>query len=284
MANPKSLKFGLIGAAGYVAPRHMAAIKAVGGELVAACDPHDSVGILDSFFPSCQFFTDNSKFLKFCANECVEFISVCSPNYLHDIHAAFCLALGADVILEKPACISTAEINRLQTYSKNCNHRIYPILQCRLHPAVTGFRQRTADKNSRHTVAIEYVTPRGQWYDASWKGDRRKSGGLAANIGVHLFDLCCYLFGKPLESSGRQWERRAAGNIKFVNADVNWYLSIDGSTRKRIFKIDGEPLDLTNGFDDLHGECYRRILACDYWQIEDAREAIKLCEGLDVAE
>jgi UDP-N-acetyl-2-amino-2-deoxyglucuronate dehydrogenase len=195
----KKVRFGLIGAAGFVAPRHMAAIKAVGGDLVAACDPHDSVGILDRYFPNCWYTTNLREFFVESNNR-LDYISICTPNHLHATHCNMAIEVGAEAICEKPLTTTEASLERLN------RGKVWPILQLRCHPAVIEW-QKSRPKNRvrkpRYKVEVEYYTPRGHWYHASWKGDPDKSGGILANIGIHLFDLCHYLFGRRIDSHCR---------------------------------------------------------------------------------
>lgn len=278
----QSPKFAIIGAAGYVAPRHMAAIKSVGGDLVAACDPHDSVGILDSYFPGCRYFSNENDFWLFCRRNSVDYVSICSPNYLHYVHCHLAMSAGCDAIVEKPACLGSDQIDlfvdRMYTTHKN----VWPILQCRLHQNVIDWKSHALPNGTMHSVKVEYVTPRGAWYDDSWKGDKNRSGGLAFNIAIHLFDLCCYLFGGVIRSDGVVNQHSATGVIELVNARVNWFLSIGQSEKKsRLFVVDGQHIDLTNGFDNLHGRAYKMIMAGESWDIDSTRPAIEICEGLN---
>ena len=274
---PKHPKFGLIGAAGYVAPRHMAAIKSIGGDLIAACDPHDSVGILDSYFPNCQYYRDETEFFRACAGN-VDYISICSPNYLHYDHTARATDIGIQVICEKPIALT----HGLTKWLGMGDRDVWPILQCRLHPDVVAWQESNPPSDKRHKVIVEYITPRGQWYDKSWKGDPMKSGGLLMNIGIHLFDLCYYLFGDCRESVGTVGEHTASGILDMETAEVKWFLSIGREhERQRYFEINGEYLDLTAGFEDLHGEAYAKIIAGTSWGVEDAAPAIKICQDLN---
>lgn len=277
-----SLRFGLIGAAGYVAPRHMEAIKDIGGELVAACDNHDSVGILDKYFPDCEFFRDSAEFFSHCQGR-VDYISVCTPNYLHEAHCLMGLDAGADVICEKPLVMKNSDIDVLYRAMIRTGHSVWPILQLRLHPAVVNVKSEISTQ-SMHDVKVEYHTPRGRWYDESWKGNPQASGGIARNIGIHLFDLCYYLFGAVQNSAGVYSSHIATGSLKLKHANVDWALSIDRDEEPcRMFVIDGHRIDLTGGFDLLHEKMYAFIVAGKSWSIDSARPAIQICEELDAA-
>jgi len=280
------IKFCLIGAAGYVAERHMKAIKEVGGDLVAALDPHDSVGILDSYFPDCAFFTEFERFDRHCSKKEVkiDYVSICSPNYLHDAHIRFALRIGADAICEKPLVLNVHNLKSLKEFEEESNNRVWNILQCRLHPNVKVMDFPWSQHNwlLRHNVYVEYVTPRGKWYDYSWKSNVEKSGGLATNIGVHLFDLLSFAFGR-LESAyvSRFNHREVVGRLYLKSAVVKYRLSTNQEIPKRIFRIDEQhEIDLTNGFNDLHTESYRQILDGKGFGIDDTLGAIEICEAI----
>jgi UDP-N-acetyl-2-amino-2-deoxyglucuronate dehydrogenase len=273
--------FALIGAAGYVAPRHIKAIKDVGGHLVAALDPHDSVGVLDQYFPGCLYFREPERFDRWLSKNPVDYVSVCSPNYLHDCHSLMAMRNGADVICEKPLVCNERNLDNLAEWEVKTGRRINAILQCRLHPDTIRMKDRI---NKPACVDIEYCTPRGPWYHTSWKGDVEKSGGLPTNIGVHLFDLCHYLFGNwrsfDIEMASPDLHQ---GSVVYEHADVNWRLSTsitDRFSKQRIFKIDSEMLNLTSGFDHLHSESYHDILNGRGYGIEDARDSIRLVEAI----
>ncbi|MCK9597392.1 MAG: Gfo/Idh/MocA family oxidoreductase [Sphaerochaeta sp.] len=270
-------RFALIGAAGYIAPRHMQAIMDVGGSLVAAVDPHDSVGILDQYFPDCLYFREPERFDRHLSKNPVDYVVVCSPNYLHDAHCLMGLRNGADVICEKPLVCNERNLDNLQEWEQMTGRSIYPILQCRLHPEAIRAKAIIREMNYCH---IEYLTPRGEWYLQSWKGDIQKSGGVMTNIGIHLFDLCLWLF-KPWI----RWELSdcsdnvASGSISTFDAEIQWQLSVSKHVKpQRVFKINKESIDLTTGFADLHTESYRRILTGQGFNTEDARPAIRLVE------
>lgn len=267
------MRFALLGAAGYIAPRHMKAIAEVGGELVAACDPHDSVGILDRYSPDCAFFTETERFDRYleklrARNQGIDYLVVCTPNYLHDAHCRLGLRLGADVVCEKPVAVKPWNVDQLIEQESRYGKRIYSILQLRLHPALT-FKV-----SVDHQVVIDYRTPRGRWYASSWKGDDAKSGGVLMNIGVHLFDLVLSLFGP---CTAFHVYDRMNGMLELDKANVVWRLSTDAKERPlRRLIVDQRPVDLTTGFDDLHTESYRRILEGRGFGLNEAKPAITL--------
>lgn len=287
--------FALIGAAGYIAPRHLKAIKDTGNNLVAALDPFDSVGILDSYFPNADFFVEFERFdrhiekLKREGTQ-IDYVSVCSPNYLHDSHIRFGLRHGADVICEKPIVLNPWNVDALAVIEKETGHKIYSILQLRLHPKVIELKEKIAraDNDKRFNVDLQYITSRGSWYQISWKGDAKKSGGIATNIGVHFFDMLTWVFGDVLENHvDRHDESRAAGRLVLERADVNWHLSIDendlpaefkaaGSRTFRSTLIDGESFEFSDGFTDLHTKCYEQILCGDGFGLSETKRAIEI--------
>lgn len=287
-------KYALIGAAGYIAPRHMKAIKDTGGELVAALDPHDSVGVLDVYFPNCQFFTEFERFERFLdpwhteSCECpVDYLVVCSPNYLHDTHIRFGLRLGLDVICEKPLVINPHNLYPLINTERMSAGRIYPILQCRLHPKVRQLWGLCCGNKFAYApaqIAITYNTLRGPWYLQSWKGEDKQSGGLIVNIGIHLLDLMCWMFGEGqsitiLDSS----PLHVAGTLHFQEADVYYELNLRSKCdyRKQIDINQGEfVIDLTEGFQDLHTQAYRDILVGEGFSAESVAPAIELASQI----
>ena len=277
--------FALIGAAGFVAPRHMKAIHDVGGRLVAALDPHDSVGVLDRYFPDCRFFTEFERFDRFCSRAAqngnrIDYVVVASPNYLHDAHCRFGLRIGADVICEKPLVLYERNLDELLHLEEETGKRIYTILQLRLSLAAQALKKGL--DGTGHTATVRYHTPRGRWYAYSWKGDVRKSGGLCTNIGVHLFDLLQWLFG-DLDEIGecRQNDQSVNGTLYFARGQATFDLSIDSMHRPlRHITVDGEAMDMTSGFTNLHTESYREILTGNGFGIETARPAVTLCEAL----
>jgi UDP-N-acetyl-2-amino-2-deoxyglucuronate dehydrogenase len=260
-------RFALIGAAGFVAPRHMAAIRETGNILVAALDPSDSVGIIDSYFPYADFFTEFERFDRHIdkmrrENSGVDYVSICSPNYLHDSHMRFALRSGADAICEKPLVLNPWNIDGLQEIERDTGRQVNTILQLRLHPAIIELRDRVSSETSRqkHEVQLTYITSRGHWYLQSWKGDDKKSGGIATNIGVHFFDMLHFIFGKIQENRVHLREdTRAAGYLEYQHARVRWFLSLDvrdvpqipraeGQRTYRSITVDGEEIEFSGGF------------------------------------
>jgi UDP-N-acetyl-2-amino-2-deoxyglucuronate dehydrogenase len=291
--------FALIGAAGYIAPRHMGAIKAVGGDLLVAFDPNDSVGIIDSHFPQADFFTEFERFDRHVdklrrRGSQIEYMSICSPNYLHDAHCRFALRAGADAICEKPLVLNPWNIDALAEIEADTGRRISTILQLRLHPAIKAMRDKLATSNKRHSVDLTYITSRGRWYHTSWKGDEHKSGGIATNIGIHFFDMLGYIFG-PVQSSVAHLreESRAAGFLSYEKADVRWFLSVDSNdlpdsvkgskTTYRSLTIGDEEVEFSDGFTELHKESYREILAGRGFSIEDVRPCVEVAAALRTA-
>jgi len=262
------MKFAMTGAAGFVAPRHMKAIKEVGGNLVMALDPNDSVGVLDSHFPECKFFIDIERFDRQLAklyykNEGINYLSICSPNYLHDAHCRLGMRAGADIICEKPLVINPWNLDQLKEVEARYDRKVNVVLQLRLHPEVIKLKE-TIDRNRLHKVGIRYITPRGHWYDMSWKGDSAKSGGVLANIGIHFFDMLMWLFGAV---EGYQMfvdeNRRCQGVLYLESAIVKWFLSInkedlasDVIQPNRSITIDGQEIKFDKVFTDLHTDIY----------------------------
>jgi UDP-N-acetyl-2-amino-2-deoxyglucuronate dehydrogenase len=282
--------FALIGAAGYIAPRHMKAMKAVGGDLKIAFDPNDSVGVMDSYYPEASFFTEFERFDRHFdmlrrKGQKVDFVSICSPNYLHDAHCRFGLRAGADVICEKPLVLNPWNIDGLAEIEQDTGHRINTILQLRLHPAIRALKETIASSDKRHAVDLTYITSRGRWYHASWKGIEQKSGGIATNIGVHFFDMLAYLFG-PLESQKGhlRTETAAAGTLCYKKADVRWFLSVDKDdlpesvretkTTFRSIAVDNKDIEFSDGFTDLHTRSYEEILAGRGYGIDEVRFSV----------
>lgn len=288
--------FALIGAAGYIAPRHMQAIKATGNELIAALDPSDSVGIIDSYFPGADFFTEFERFDRHIdklhrANDerRAHYVSICSPNYLHDSHVRFALRSGADAICEKPLVLNPWNIDGLLEIERATGNRVNTILQLRLHPAIRELRERVRGERraTKHEVDLAYVTSRGHWYLQSWKGDAKKSGGIATNIGVHFFDMLHFIFGALQENVvHHSSDTKAAGYLEYENARVRWFLSIDvedvpaaqreaGQRTYRSITVDGNEIEFSGGFTDLHVRSYEEILAGRGFGLEDNRTAIE---------
>lgn len=289
--------FALIGAAGYIAPRHMQAIKAVGGNLVAALDKHDSVGILDSYFPDCDFFTEFERFdrhldkLKRKGIK-IDYVSICSPNYLHDSHIRFALRHGADAICEKPLVLNPWNIDALAEIEKETGRKIYTILQLRLHPSIIALRERIKNgpKDKVYDVDLTYITSRGHWYFHSWKGDVSKSGGIATNIGIHFFDMLIWVFGEVKESKLLEsTASKASGQLKLDQANVSWELSVDyddipqklkqeGKRTYRSLKLEGEEVEFSDGFGDLHTRSYEEILKGHGFGINESKKSIEIVQ------
>lgn len=292
----KTQRFALVGAAGFIAPRHLAAIKATGGELVAAVDPHDSVGIIDSFAPKARFFTEIERFDRHLeklrrgdGETKVDWVSICSPNYLHDAHVRLALRLHADVICEKPLVINPWNLDQLEELEQEFGRRIHTVLQLRYLPALVALKERLNREGfgERADVVLTYITRRGRWYHSSWKGSEEKSGGLAMNIGIHFFDLLGWLFGAEEESRVYVREtERMAGVLELEHARVRWFLSVaeedlpestrrEGGHAYRSLQINGEELDFSSGFTELHTDVYKAILAGQGFGIADARPSIE---------
>jgi UDP-N-acetyl-2-amino-2-deoxyglucuronate dehydrogenase len=289
--------FALIGAAGYIAPRHLKAIRETGNNLLCALDPHDNVGILDQYFPKADFFTEFERFDRHVDKlrrnpPSLDFVSICSPNYLHDAHIRWALRSGADAVCEKPLVLNPWNIDTLEQFEHETGKRIWNILQLRLHQAVTG---REFNFTGRPKVRLTYITPRGSWYHHSWKGDESKSGGIATNIGIHFFDLLISLFGAPDQSKVLIYQSdKAQGELTLKNADVEWFLSIDendlpagireqGQRTFRQLTINEELLDFSEGFTDLHTKSYTEILEGRGFGITDSRAAIELVHNIRLA-
>lgn len=293
---PTMKNFALIGAAGYIAPRHMQAIKATGNQLLAALDPNDSVGVIDSHFPGADFFTEFERFDRHVDMRRrarnggqIDYVSICSPNYLHDSHMRFALRSGAHAICEKPLVLNPWNIDGLGEIERETGKRINTILQLRLHPAIIALRERVQRGAARgkHEVDLAYVTARGHWYLQSWKGDSKKSGGIATNIGVHFFDMLHYIFG-ALQANvvHLSSDTKAAGYLEYENARVRWFLSVDiedvpavpresGQRTYRSITVDGEEIEFSGGFTDLHNRSYEEILAGRGFGLEENRTAIE---------
>lgn len=280
------MRFGIIGAAGYVAPRHMLAIVENGGEIVTACDISDSVGVLDSFAPRCRFTSLPRQWWEKELDD-VDVVVVCTPNYVHQSQMILATRQGCDVVLEKP--IHTNGGLMAEPFSGYHGYhgkpvRVYPVLQLRYHPLVA---QRIWEFHSPGVsyfddVQIQYEVYRGPWYDASWKGDEARSGGLLVNLGVHLFDLCCHMFGKPLEIGHSAIEQhRAGGTIQFERASVTWGLRSDAPTPRRLFSVNGYEINLTSSMGQLHGEFYRRLMAGEPMPtLAEASKALTLIDAI----
>ena len=270
-------KFVLIGAAGFIAPKHMKAIKDVGGDLIAITDPNGSVGIIDSFFPNARYFNSFERFERFCSREKVDYVSICSPNYLHDTHCRFAVNIGASAICEKPLVLNSKNLNALMKYK----HKIFTIMQLRYNLEIKALHDnwKAGDHDRKSLGHLEYVTPRGLWYEQSWKGNKQKSGGLATNIGVHLFDALTWIFGVPYTINlDKRSPHTASGRVIFKGMDMTFNLSIKGTRVTRVLNIGEHQIDMSSGFLDLHTRSYQEILNGNGFTIDDARPSIELCE------
>lgn len=286
--------FALIGAAGFVAKRHFDAIHFVGGKLVAALDIHDSVGLIDSYAPDCHFFTEPERFDRHLNRHSgeIDYVVVCSPNFLHDSHCRWALRSGANAICEKPVVLKPHNLDQLQRLEEETGKKVFPVLQLRYHPDIVRLR-RELDVSKHHTAKVNYVTRRGRWYETSWKGDIAKSGGVAYNLGVHFFDMLCHLFGIWEASTVTMLESDCGmGHIEFDNAECFWALSTseddlppyvkqNGGYAYRDLRIDDKIVaNYSEGFTDLHNQVYEAIMAGDGLSLEDTRASIRLCDAI----
>jgi len=285
--------FALIGAAGYIAPRHLKAIYETNNNLVAATDPHDSVGILDKYFRNVYYFREFERFDRHLDKlrrngRPIDYLTICSPNYLHDAHCRFGLRIGADVICEKPLVINPWHCDALKMMEKEFGGKINTILQLRLHKVVTALKEKYKNTTQKHDINLTYLTSRGPWYQYSWKGDKQQSGGLAMNIGVHFFDMLLWIFGTVQASS--IYENSSTymrGEMYLEHANVKWILSTEynrlpqfckdeGKTTYRSIRIDGEEIEFSDGFADLHTESYKQVLLGNGFTINDVKPSIDL--------
>jgi UDP-N-acetyl-2-amino-2-deoxyglucuronate dehydrogenase len=287
--------FILIGAAGYIAPRHMKAIKETGNNLIAAYDPYDGVGIMDSHFPDAHFFTEFERFDRHIeklkrAGVKIDYVSICSPNYLHDSHIRYGLRIGADVICEKPLVLNPWNVDALIELEEEYNNKVQTILQLRHHEAILELKDKIANgpADKVYDIDLTYITSRGNWYYTSWKGNEDKSGGIATNIGVHFFDMLQWIFG-PMQSFSVSEKTRDtnSGTLKLKQANVNWYLSINSKnlpeqakksnlTTFKTLSIGGESIEFSKGFSDLHTISYQRILHGFGFGLKDSKNSIEI--------
>jgi len=291
--------FVLIGASGYIAPRHLKAIKDTGNNLLAAYDPFDSVGIMDSYFPDSAFFVEFERFDRHIdklirKGTPVDYVSICSPNYLHDSHIRFGLRIGANVICEKPLVLKTANAESLIELEKETGKKINNILQLRLHPNILKLKEKIeqGDKNKIYDFDLTYITSRGNWYYTSWKGDVTKSGGIATNIGIHFFDMLSFLFGEVKQNIVHlHTHDRAAGYLEFAKARVRWFLSINADTLPdaakqknmrtyRSMTLEGEEIEFSDGFTDLHTRSYEEIVKGNGFGVNDALTSIRIANEI----
>ena len=292
--------FALIGASGYIAPRHLQAIKDTDNNLVAALDRFDSVGIMDSYFPAADFFVETERFdrhiekLRFDKGVKLDYLSICTPNYLHDAHIRMALRRGADAICEKPLVLNPWNLDALQKMEIESGQKVYNILQLRVHRSIIELKNKidNSPKEKIFDVDLTYLTSRGNWYFTSWKGDFNKSGGIATNIGVHFYDMLSHLFGKVKENTVHlHTHDRASGYLEFDRARVRWFLSINedvlpkevkekGQRTYRSITVGGEELEFSGGFTDLHTDVYKGILNGEGYGIEDSRQAIEIVHDI----
>jgi UDP-N-acetyl-2-amino-2-deoxyglucuronate dehydrogenase len=298
MTPPK--RFALIGAAGYIAPRHMRAIKDTHNELVCALDPYDGMGVIDSYFPQADFFTEPERFdrhldkLRRMGRQAIDYVSICSPNYLHDAHIRMAVRNHCHAICEKPVVLNGYNLDKLVELEQETDRHIYTILQLRLHPTIKALKERVErDSSDRvYDVDLNYITSRGKWYFYSWKGDLQKSGGVATNIGIHFFDMLGWVFGafKGLEVE-ENLPQRARGRLEFERARVRWFLSVDendlpaqvqelGQRTWRSITIEGEELEFSQGFTELHTESYREVLAGRGFRVAEARPSVEIAQRI----
>jgi UDP-N-acetyl-2-amino-2-deoxyglucuronate dehydrogenase len=296
--------FALIGAGGFIAPRHLRAIKETGNILIAAFDTYDGVGIIDSYFPNADFFVEFERFdrhvekLKHEKGINLDYVSICTPNYLHDSHVRFALRYGADAICEKPLVLNPWNIDALANIENETGKKINNILQLRLHPSIIALKEKVASglENKVYDIDLTYITSRGKWYFTSWKGDENKSGGIATNIGVHFYDMLGWVFGQVKSNKVHlHTHDRAAGYLELEKARVRWFLSINYDTLPEVVKakgqrtfrsivVDGEELEFSEGFADLHTRSYEKILNGDGFRLNDCRQAIEIVYQIRNAE
>ncbi len=295
MKKTSKLNFALIGAAGYIAPRHLRAIKDTNNTLVAAIDKHDCVGIMDSYFPETDFFTEPERFDRHLdklrrqgEGKQVDYVSICTPNYLHDAHIRLALRNQAHAICEKPIVLNPWNVDALQTIEQESGKHIYTILQLRLHPSIIALKKKIEEgpKDKIYDLDLTYITSRGNWYYVSWKGDQSKSGGVATNIGVHFFDMLSYIFGDIIENQLHYADpNKAAGYLELKQARVRWFMSLDymdipadvrakGLRTYRSITMGNKEIEFSGGFTDLHTESYENILSGKGFRIEEARNSI----------
>lgn len=293
----KMKRFALIGAAGFVAERHIRAIKETGNELVCAMDTFDVMGRMDSYFPEAEFFTTEEELVQFLLQakekgEPVDYISICSPNYLHITHIELALKNGCDVICEKPLVIHSEDLDKIKEWEVDSGKRVYTVLQLRYHPTILKLKEEIEQSDKDFfDIDLKYITSRGKWYFKSWKGDVKKSGGIATNIGIHFFDMLNWIFGDVLQNKiMHSGDTKASGELMLKKAKVNWFLSLDyndlpqvaTNAGKRTFRsiiVDGKEIEFSDGFTDLHTVTYQHILGGNGFGVEDARGSIELTEN-----
>jgi UDP-N-acetyl-2-amino-2-deoxyglucuronate dehydrogenase len=289
-------RFAIIGVGGYIAPRHLKAIKDTGNIVVAALDKNDSVGIIDSYFPEADFFTEFERFDRHLdlrrreGKKKVDYVSICSPNYLHDAHIRFALRIGADAVCEKPLVLNPWNVAALEEIEQETGRRINTILQLRLHPAIMALKERidSEPKDRHYDIELTYITSRGHWYHVSWKGDINKSGGVATNIGVHFFDMLTWIFGDVRENIiNVHTNTKAAGVLELARARVKWFLSLDQEDlpdkvkdqKKKTYRsltLDGREIEFSEGFTELHTKSYEQILKGQGFTTKDVLSSINI--------
>lgn len=300
---PNKKRFALVGASGYIAPRHMQAITETGNELVAALDPYDGIGIMDSHFPQASFFTEFERFDRFVDkyhrvnDKKIDYMSITTPNYLHDAHIRFALKSGCDAICEKPLVLNPHNIDQLKIIEQETGKKVNNILQLRLHPSIIALKEKVAkelekDPNKIYNIDLTYLTSRGKWYFVSWKGNEAKSGGISSNIGVHFYDMLCWIFGDVEENIVHlKTEDTNAGGFKLKHANVRWFLSVNydyipddikskGQTTFRSITIDGEEIEFSGGFKDLHTRSYEEILSGNGFGLDEAYGSIRTVSAI----
>ncbi|MCX6244754.1 MAG: Gfo/Idh/MocA family oxidoreductase [Bacteroidetes bacterium] len=304
------LNFALIGAAGYIAPRHMKAIRDTGNTLVAALDPYDGMGIIDSYFPRAEFFIEPERFDRHLdklrriadsdgaeGHHKVDYVSICSPNYMHDSHIRLALRNESTAICEKPIVLNPWNLEALHEIEKETGKRVYTILQVRLHPVIMALREKilSGPADKVYNVDLTYITCRGNWYYRSWKGNMEKSGGIATNIGIHFFDLLTWIFGEMKENTVHLMRPdKAAGYLRLQRANVRWFLSLDygdipdeikakDKRTYRVLSVEGEEVEFSEGFADLHTESYRQILAGKGFGMKDAKPSVEIAHEIRAA-
>tara|TARA_B100001057_G_scaffold173802_2_gene174540 strand:- start:12520 stop:13392 length:873 start_codon:yes stop_codon:yes gene_type:complete len=285
--------FALIGAAGYIAKRHVEAIKSINGNLIMMCDPNDNVGYIDSLFPNCKYFKEIERFDRQLnrfdfQNDKIDYVSICSPNYLHDSHVRLSIRNNCNVICEKPLVLKTEHLNMLKEVEAKYNKKVLTILQLRLHPVIKELKKQVQNSNEKFKIKLKYITPRGMWYDYSWKGDIDKSGGVLFNIGIHFFDMLIWIFGEPVIDNVQISNKKALGTLNFKNAEVEFYLSIDYNDLPhkewkafRSLNINDKDYDFSEGFTELHNISYEKIIDGEGFGIDDIFPAIELIEKMN---
>ncbi len=285
--------FALIGASGYIAPRHTEAIKKCNGNLLLFTDPHDNVGYMDKYFPNAKYFKEIERFDRelsriIFSGKSIDFVSICSPNYLHDSHIRLGLRNGSDIICEKPLVIKYDHLEMLEELEKKYNKKIYTILQLRLHPTIKKLKEEIEKSDKFHKVKLDYITPRGRWYDFSWKGNFDKSGGVLFNIGVHFFDMLIWIFGDPVNFEINKTSTSAKGKLILKNAEIDFFLSVKKEDLPhkewkphRLITVDDRELEFSEGFTELHNKSYKNIIDGNGFGINDIKKTIRIIEKMN---